>query len=490
MVAKPRPHRETQQLSPNTRAASSRSMFAVVGFLVLLEFGSGLLQGWLGPLLPAIAEAYGESAATVNWVNAIYFLATVLCVPILAKLGDLFGHKRLLIISIVFVVVGSILVAFAPNFVLLLLGRAIQAPLLAFLPLEIAIVHQRSAGASGRGIGQLIGALTVGGITGFIFSGLILNGTGNLTMTLLVPGIFMALCVPVAWFLVPETAVRKTGRVDWWGSFLFSTGMLLTLLGVSNGNSWGWASPGTISSIVAGLALILGWIFIERRVETPLVDLRTLKWSGIGLPILIAFLVGAQSLGAQAPISVFLQADPVEYGYGLGLSSSQAGLALALYALLGFVGAVTSNRMVRAVGSSWTIALTGVVVTVVYVLMTTFFANALVFIGLLALSGLCGGIVLSAVPSVVASRAEADSVGIASGLYNTSRSVAGSVAGAMFALVMSSLVTTRPDGSGGDITSLAGFQAVWVICAAASTAFAVLAFFLRPAESLAARTAS
>ena len=106
-----------------------------VGFLVVMELGSGILQGWLSPLFSSIGEHHGVSAASLNWISAAYLLATVLVVPLLSKLGDIHGHKRILMIATAIVAAASVLVAFAPNFELFLLGRAIQAPLAVFLPL-------------------------------------------------------------------------------------------------------------------------------------------------------------------------------------------------------------------------------------------------------------------------------------------------------------------------------------------------------------------
>ena len=72
---------------------------SVVGFLVVLQFASGVLQAWLPPLLPGILRQYGTTAAELNWANVVYLLSTAVCVPLVAKLGDAYGHRRLLIVA-------------------------------------------------------------------------------------------------------------------------------------------------------------------------------------------------------------------------------------------------------------------------------------------------------------------------------------------------------------------------------------------------------
>src|SRR6478752_2015425 len=159
-------YRSTEEHVMSQRLARARPGFGVVGFLVVMEFGSGALQGWFSPLLAAIGQKFDVGAGALNWVNAMYMLMTVACVPILAKLGDMFGHKRLLMVAATLVAGGSLVVAFAPTFETFLLGRALQAPLAAFLPLEFAIVRARDPRSASKSIGVLVGALTLGAAVG------------------------------------------------------------------------------------------------------------------------------------------------------------------------------------------------------------------------------------------------------------------------------------------------------------------------------------
>lgn len=148
-----------------TRGATGRRRGAV-GFLVVMELSSGVLQGWFTPLLEAIGTRWHVDTAQLNWVTDMYMLMTVVFVPIIGRLGDAYGHKRMLAITAVAVTAGSVVVAIAPSYELFLLGRALQAPLAAFLPLEFAIVRERQPEKAGRSIGLLISALTFGAAVG------------------------------------------------------------------------------------------------------------------------------------------------------------------------------------------------------------------------------------------------------------------------------------------------------------------------------------
>jgi MFS family permease len=453
-----------------------RATFGVVGFLVVMELGSGALQGWFSPLLAAIGEQFEVGAGALNWVNAMYMLMTVACVPILAKLGDMFGHKRLLVVASALVAVGSLVVAFAPTFELFLLGRALQAPLAAFLPLEFAIVRARDPRSASRSIGVLVGALTLGAAVGSLVSGLLFGAIGDLSVVLAIPAVFIALCVPVVVLLVPETTVRKRGRIDIAGAVLLTAGLLATLTGISNAGAWGWVDARTLALLVGGVGLLVLWVVVERRIVDPLVDLTMITRGGIGLPIVASLLFGAQTYGGQTASFLWLLGDPARDGYGLGIVPAAAGAIIVLYALSAFLGTLLGDRLSRWVSAPRAIALAAVTAAASFALMIGLAQVAPLFIASMALGGVSAGVLLAVLPAVVVGNAPADSVGIASALFNTSRTAAGAAAGAVFALVMTVFMTTSPsiEGSAVPRSTPLSFFAVWAICLVISLVLAVV----------------
>ena len=122
---------------------------AVVGFLVAVEVASGVLQGYYTPIYPQIAEHLSIPEGDVNWFEAAQLIVSALCVPFLARLGDLIGHKKVLLLSTAVTALGSWMLAFAPSFWTFLIGWALQGAYVVWLPLEIAIIHRRTR-ESGR----------------------------------------------------------------------------------------------------------------------------------------------------------------------------------------------------------------------------------------------------------------------------------------------------------------------------------------------------
>ena len=83
------------------RGRSGAITLGLVGYLFFVEFVSGVLQGYYIPLIPDLVEYLGIRDPDFNWFEAAQLLLSALVVPILAKLGDMIGHKKVLLLSTV-----------------------------------------------------------------------------------------------------------------------------------------------------------------------------------------------------------------------------------------------------------------------------------------------------------------------------------------------------------------------------------------------------
>lgn len=87
--------------------------------------------------------------------------------------------------------------------------------------------------------------------------------------------------------LVPETPPRTKSRIDLLGAVLLVVGLLLVLLGLSEGQTWGWGDPRTLACLIGGVAALVTWVVWERRTAEPLVDMGLLS-SRRAAPVLLA----------------------------------------------------------------------------------------------------------------------------------------------------------------------------------------------------------
>ena len=201
---------------------ASKGLAAIVGFLVLVEFASGILQGYYTPIYPQIAEHLSISEGDINWFEAAQLIVSALCIPLLARLGDLIGHKQVLLISTAVTALGSWWLAFAPGFTTFLIGWAIQGAYVVWLPLEIAIIHRRTRDSgrqellTRRGAAILVGFLELAVIIGAVTSGLLVDSL-DMNVLLAMPAVVVTAVFFVILVGIEQVPGDDTGGIDWTG---------------------------------------------------------------------------------------------------------------------------------------------------------------------------------------------------------------------------------------------------------------------------------
>jgi MFS family permease len=325
---------------------------SVVGFLVFLELTSGFVQGYYTPLLPKLAGILGVTDADIIWFTTLQTLSAAVLVPLFAKLGDMYGHRRILRMGIVTVAVGCMIIAFVPSYPLVLAARVLHGMLALWLPLEIAIIHSRATGAPAqRAVGFLIASLTGGVIVGTAVAGAVATHVSTLWIVLFVPVIAMLVALYAVFFRVPETTVRSEPRIDWLGFLGLGSAMLLLLLGLRLVATQGLLAPATLACLVGALLVGTGWVRWELRASAPAVDVRVLASRRIGPIDVAGFLFGLVMFGSQTPLTTFVATDPaLGLGYGFAASPGRVSALVAVLAILATLGAVTFHAIATRVG--------------------------------------------------------------------------------------------------------------------------------------------
>ncbi|MFD4985711.1 MFS transporter [Streptomyces sp. NPDC058372] len=434
---------------------------AVVGVLVLFELMSGFLQTGITPLLPALGDHHGVSDSALNWVISVQLLSGAVLVPVFGRLGDLRGRRLMLRIALVCVAAGSVLVALAPNFTVLLLGRVLQGALVALLPLEIALVRDRLPVDRARSaIARLVGALTLGSLIGAVVMGAVAKAVDDLTVVLLLPAVFALVCVPVSMRWVPETRARAGGSADWPGMVLLGLTLLALLGGVSRAEEGSWLSAAVLGPLLVSVVLGVCWVRWELGRAEPLVDLRAMRGRRVAPFYLVSFFFGVMYFGSQSPNTTFLAADPAETGYGFGLSA----LEIALVTLPATVAALLTSSgtalIARRLGYRGTLALSFALMTTGFLALAAAHGSATQVVVALLVCGTGIGAALSAMPTVIVEATDPARTGVASALYNNVKTVGGAVAGGAAASVLGAFT---PAGS--HTPGESGYLVLWLVCA-------------------------
>ncbi|WP_433828554.1 MFS transporter [Actinoplanes sp. CA-015351] len=461
-----------------TAVLDKQKVSAVVGLLVLFEITSGFIQGGVAPLLPDLGTEMNISDANLNWVISVQLLTAAVSVPAFGRLGDLYGHRRMLRIALACVAVGSILVVVAPNLPVLLAGRALLGPLAALLPLEIALVRDRlPVELARRAIARLVGALTLGGLLGGVITAGLYQVIGDARLTLLIPAVLAVICVPVSFLAVPETSQLATGKLDLPGVALLSVSMVALLSGISLLSSVALVGA---ALVVAGVAGFAGWIVLELRTAEPLVDLRALAGRHVAPFFLCSFVFGIVYFGSQAPDATFLAADRADAGYGFGFTALQISLTALPAAVAAVIGSTLTAVIAGRFGYRPTLIAAFLMIAVTFLAQALFHDQLWQLLLFKIPVGLAAGVALGAMPTVIAETADASRTGITTALYNNVKTLGGAVAGAVVAAILAALVT----GSESTPTESA-YVIVWLMCAVLCVGAAAAAVFARRTETTA-----
>lgn len=443
----------------------------IVGYLVFVEFTSGVLQGYYTPLLTDIARHLSIDDADVNWLEAAQLLLSAIVVPVLAKLGDLHGHRRMLLVSTAITAVASVVLAFAPGFTVFVIAWALQGCYVVWLPLQVALVYDRSRGRpdaaalTRRATGLIVAALQVGGIVGAL--------TGGFTGTLLADRLWLVLLIPallvVAVFFVVLTKVeesgeRQKGSIDPGGVVLLTTSMLVITGGLTFVRLNGASTPWPWLVVLLGFVLVVPFVRHELGHPDPLVDVRVLRRPAMWPVLLTAGLFGVSVLGAQGPLSTFARTDPDVYGYGLGLSAATVSLLIGAYVISLLVGALSFAPLSRRTTPRTTLIAAAAATGVGYLLLVPLHDSLAQVLACMTVAGLGSGALVAALPAAAAAAAPVGRTAVATGLTNTTKVMGGTFASAVFALVLANGAPTLAGGVEGTAGSLSGYVSVWVIC--------------------------
>jgi len=448
---------------------------AVVGFLGFVELVSGIFQGFMPPLLPSIAALHHVSPGDIGLVTSLQLLAGAVCIPTLTKLGDMYGHRLMLRVSLAFVVVGSVLVTFAPSYELLLLGRILTGPQLAWLPLNIAITRDKVQGDQGRrAIGLLIGCLTAGVTIGSLMAGFAEDHLGGVRPALSVLLVLTVLALVCAFFLVPETSTRMRQRIDTLGFVGLGLALLLLQYGLSQTSKLGWGSSTVLGCLFAGLLVLAAWAWWELRTPEPAIDLRVVGHRSMWPVLVSAMLFAIALFGSQAPDSTFLATDSDAAGYGFGQDTTAIALTTLPMQVAAVIGASLHARTAARIGLHRTIAWGAALLSAGYGMLCVLNGSVTSFMVSVTFVGLGIGLMSGAFPSLVAERSPRGQTAVAAGIYNTVRTLAGGVAGGLFAVVLSSVLLANSP-----LPSLTAYRIVWLTCALSGLLAACLILFAR-----------
>ncbi|PJJ62431.1 MFS transporter [Compostimonas suwonensis] len=414
----------------------------IVIYLSLGGLSFAVLQSLVAPALATIGGDLGVSTSDASWVLTAYLLSAAVLTPVLGRLGDMVGKRRMLIVVLALLLVGTVLAALAPNLGVLIVARALQGAAGAIMPLSIGVVRDElPRDKVGVTIGLLSAIFGVGAGVGIVAAGPIVE---NLSWHWLfwLPAVLVVVALLGVIFGMPESPVKKPGRLDILGALILSVSLVSLLLAISEGENWGWDSWNTLGLLVLGAVALVVFVFVELRAKEPLVDMRLMKVRGVWTAHIVALVFGFAMFGTFVLVPTLLQL-PAQTGYGFGETVSEAGLFLLPTVVMMVIFGPVAGILVRKVGPKPPMALGGIFVTAAFVLPAIVHVELwqIVVSGILTGAGI--GLALASTSNAIIESVPAVQTGEAISVNTVARTIGSSIGTAVIAALITSNSTAQ-----------------------------------------------
>ena len=420
-------------------------------------FAYSMLQNLVTPALHTVQTELHTTQSTVTWVVTAYLLSAAIMTPIMGRLGDIAGKKRVFVAAMALLTAGSLLAAVATSMTVMVTARVIQGVSGGVLPLSFGIIRDelprdRVTGA----VGVIASLSAVGAGVGTVLSGPIVSALGYHWL-FWIPMIITAAGAIAAVLLVPESPVRSGERISWLPALLLSATLVALLVPLSEANAWGWGSVKVVGLLIAAVVLACGWVAAELRARTPLIDMNMMRLRAVWTNNLVALLIGFGLYATLAFLPQFVE-TPADAGYGFGASITEAGLMLLPLTAATFLVALCAGRLAQRLGAK-SLVVAGSVIGVGATAMLAFAHSSQweIYVAT-AIMGVGFGLTFSSMSGLIVAAVPPEQTGVASGMNANIRVIGGSIGAAL----MASIVTSHA-GAGG-LPTEAGY----------STGFAIL----------------
>ncbi|CAL9587526.1 Putative multidrug resistance protein MdtD [Streptomyces sp. enrichment culture] len=457
-----------------TDEPTRRATGATVPVLAFAGIVVAVMQTLLVPVIKDLPQLLETTPSNATWVLTSTLLSGAVATPIMGRLGDLYGKRRMLILSLAVMVVGALVSAFTDALLPMIAGRTLQGFAMGAIPLGIGLMRDMLPRERlGSAMALMSSSIGVGGGLALPAAALVAQHADWHALFYGAAGLGV-LSIALTLAVVPESPLRAKGTFDLPGALGLSAGLVLFLLPITKGSDWGWSSPTTLGLFAAAVVVLLLWGLMELRVKAPLVDLRTTARREVLLTNLASIMVGVSFYVVSLVLPQLLQL-PAATGYGLGQSMVVAGLCVAPLGLTMMFTAPVYARLSARYGPRTTLIVGLLVIAVGYGGGLGLMSAAWQTVVTSVLLGAGIGLAYSSLPALIVGAVPASETGAANGLNTLMRSIGTSVSSAVIGMV---LANTADDVGGVAVPTMHGFRVSFLIATAAVAAGLVFAFFL------------
>lgn len=417
---------------------SRRSLLILLTLCVSL-FMAMLDNTVVNTALPHIEQGLGAGIGDVQWIVDGYSLSFAAFMLTASTVGDMYGRKRMFLAGLVLFVAGSVICAKAGSVPQLVAGRVVEGlGAAALIPGTLAILRQTFTDQRERGlaIGIWAGVSGLGLGLGPAIGGPLVDHFGW-------PSVFWinvpvgAIGLAAAVVVLPESADRAGRRLDPAGQVLSTAGIFGLVYATIEGPLRGWTSPLVLALYAISLLVLAAFVVIEKRSDSPMVDLRYFRDRVLSGALFSGFAVYFGMFAVLYFLSLWLQGV-------LGWSATRAGLAIIPAMVVVAAIAPVAGWVTGRSGGAIPLA-TGLGLAALSLALFTQYGTQVTygqFWYLLPLVGAGMGLTLTPITATVIDRMPTRLAGLASGLTNTARELGGVLGVAVLGSVLSQQLRT------------------------------------------------
>jgi EmrB/QacA subfamily drug resistance transporter len=476
--------RKLATLHPQTVAATTatkklpnnalRALLSMVGVALLLNY----VETMVIPGAPTIQRDFGTTASTVSWITSAFLIVGSAVSPLLGKLGDSYGKKRMFLVALVFYTAGVGLAGFSPSVYFLIAARAIQGIGFAIVPLALAIVAEtfpRERIAAAQGI--ISATFAIGAAAGLVIGAYIVEDFGWQWAFHSAFVLSIALFVVIARTL-PSGSPGTGRKVNYSTIGLLMAGVSLILLYLTEGPYQGWYSTYDLAALAAGLALTVGFFVAESRVKNPLIQLRLLRIKNVLVANGVGIISGIAMFSIFFGVTYYSQLPKAFVGLGLDIISS--GLTIAPATVLMLIAGPLLGRLVQRVGPKPTLIL-GAGIAIAGMLLFVVNRSTPTDVTVDMAVALVGTVsILIPITNMVSISLPPETVGTGLGLNTMLRNIGGAIGPVLATSIMSTYTLALPPNAvplGVSIPSSTAFDYIFYLGAAVLVGAILLALF-------------
>ncbi|MFJ9176065.1 MFS transporter [Streptomyces sp. NPDC102360] len=454
---------------------SSGRSGAIVATLALAGTVAAIMQTLVTPLIAELPQLLDTSSSNAAWVVTVTLLVSGVCVPVSGRLGDLIGKRRMMLICVVPLIVGSVVCALSSSVVPMIVGRGLQGMGMGMVPLGIALLRDVVPTEKLSGSIALVSAsMGIGGAIGLPIAAAVAQ-YANWRVLFWGSAVLAVAIGAMIYAIVPDVpAAAKGQRFDAPGAIGLAIGLVSLLLAVSKGADWGWGSGATLGLFALAVVSLLVWGRYELRTREPLVDLRTTARPRVLFTNAASILIGVGMYSFMLIAPQLLQ-FPEATGFGLGQSMLAAGLWIAPGGVMMMLISPLGGKLINARGPKFALILGALVIALGYGAALPLMGTAwgIMLAGIIINSGVA--LAYGSMPALIMSSVPLSETAAANGFNTLMRSLGTTIGSAVVGVVLAQMTVSM---GGVSIPSEGGFRTGLMIGCGVAVLSAVVATFI------------